>query len=252
MRKTMAVAIRTVDFKDNDKMITFLTQDFGLMSAKARGAKKQTGKLFCASSLFCCGEYTFFEKNGFFGVKGGHALHQFGHLREDYDAYATACFIADAAGKVAQEEYASPKLFALVVNALYALDTGAVSPGAAVCYFVQRLLLIEGLYPVLDHCTVCGTQSGLGYFSISHGGVVCSSCAGGEDEVRFGPAAKDALDSMQGIVPLEMGAVKLDADAEKMLKKLLVSLLEFALQTPLKTTKYLNGEGLPPLQKNTC
>jgi recombinational DNA repair protein (RecF pathway) len=40
MRKTMAVVIRTVDFKDNDRMITFLTKDYGLMSAKVRGAKK--------------------------------------------------------------------------------------------------------------------------------------------------------------------------------------------------------------------
>ena len=43
-----------------------------------------------------------------------------------------------------------PKLFALVVNALYALDTSDAPPGTVLCYYLQRLLKIEGLYPSLD------------------------------------------------------------------------------------------------------
>lgn len=235
----MAVVVRTVDFKDNDRMITFLTKDYGLMSAKARGAKKQTGKLFCASSLFCCGEYTFYEKNGFFGVRGAHVKHSFGHLQDDYDAYAAACFIADAASKVAQEDFAAPKLFALVVNALYALDIAAVSPDTAVAYFAQRLLIIEGLYPILDHCVYCGSPNSLTHFSIGHGGAVCGACAHHDDAAVISREVMNALTGMQPVLPVDMAQVNMDETTAKQTRDLLIAMIEHALQKPLRTTKYI-------------
>ena len=169
-RKTLAIVLRTVDYKDSDRMITFLTKDFGLMSAKSRGAKKQTGKLFSASSQFCCGEYTFFAHGGYYGIQSCDIKHTFYRLQNDYNRFAAACLITDAAGKVAQEDDAAPKLFALVVNVLYALDTTEVTPAAAVCYFIQRLMYIEGLYPSLDVCVLCGAKTTLTRFSAENGG----------------------------------------------------------------------------------
>ena len=80
-RETLAVVIRTADYKDNDKMLTLLTKEYGRMSANARGAKKQTSKLFSAASLFCCGEYAFYEKDGRFGLKGCEIKRTFFNLQ---------------------------------------------------------------------------------------------------------------------------------------------------------------------------
>ena len=231
--------LRTVDFKDNDRMITFLTKDFGLMGAKVRGAKKQTSKLFSAASLFCCGEYGFYEKNGYFGVKDCDIKHTFFHLQNDYDRYAAACLVADAAAKVAQEDYAAPKLFALVVNVLYALDSATISPGAAVCYFIQRLLLIEGLYPSLDVCVFCGSEQNLSQFSAAHGGAVCMECAKKHGGENMDNAALEALKSMQHILPKDAGTVVIPAAAEKKLKKVLIAYLEHELQKPLRSSKFI-------------
>ena len=137
MRKTLAVVVKTVDFKDNDRMITLLTRDYGKMSAKVRGAKKQRSNLFFASSLFCCGEYGFYAKNGFFGVRSFHIKYRFANLQNAYDVYSAACFIADAANAFAQEDYAAPKLFALTINALFALDNGSVSWSTALVYYIR-------------------------------------------------------------------------------------------------------------------
>jgi len=237
----MAVVIRTADFKDNDRMLTLLTRQHGLMSAKARGAKKQTGKLFFASSLFCCGEYTFYEKNGFFGVKGAHVKYRFGHLQADYDAYAAACFIADVCGKVAQEDYAAPKLFALTVNALYALDTGAAHVETALCYFVQRLLQIEGLFPELNACAYCGSEEGLTSFSIEHDGVVCHDCAPKGDSQFVGERLIGALDAMRPVLPVDIADVDIPETEREKLADLLIAVLEYALQTPLKTTAFVKA-----------
>ncbi len=238
MIRTSAIVIRTADFKDSDRMLTLLTKDFGLMSAKVKAAKKQTSKLFCSSSLFCCGEYEFYEKGGYYGVRGCEITHSFQKLPEDYDAYSAACFIADAAGKVAQEEFPEPKLFALVVNALYALETAAAPPDTAVCYFIQRLLYIEGLYPAIDECVFCGSKS-VSHFSAEHGGVVCPECAKTHGAERIGAKQIDALKLMADILPKDIGRISIVRETQARLKQLLISYLEKAIQKPLKTAKYV-------------
>ncbi|MGI5850020.1 MAG: DNA repair protein RecO [Christensenellales bacterium] len=239
MRKTPGIVLRTADFKDSDRMLTLLTKDFGLMAAKVRSAKKQTSKLFSASSLFCCGDYEFYEKGGYYGVRGCRIRYTFHHLLGDYDAFSAACFIADAAGKVAQEDFAAPKLFALTVCALYALDTAAVSPGTVLCYFIQRLLWLEGLYPILDACVVCGSAKNISRFSIEHGGAVCGTCAKTHAGVAADKDVFAALSGMACILPKDIGVVSLLKDTERKLKSLLVDYLEYNLQKPLKSSRFI-------------
>lgn len=239
MRKTLAVVIKTVDFKDNDRMITLLTQDHGKMSAKVRGAKKQTSKLFFASSLFCCGEYGFYEKNGFFGVRSFHIKYSFANLQNDYEEYSAACFIADAANVFAQEDYAAPKLFALTINALYALDNRSVSWGTALGYYIQRLLYIDGIYPSLEACVFCESGKEFTSFSKNHGGVVCAVCAKEHGGVRIDSEFISAMKSMEDILPRDINKVKISKRIEKKLISVLIDYLEHELQKPLKSSRFI-------------
>lgn len=238
--KTSAIIIRTVDFGDNDRMLTLLTKDLGLLSAKVKAAKKQTSKLFCSSSLFCCGEYEFYERSGFHGVRGCTIKHSFQKLSEDYDAYSAACFIADAAGKVAQEGFSDPKLYALVINALYALETKAAEPGTVLCYFIQRLLYLEGVYPSPESCAVCGDEK-VTRFSALHGGFICEKCGKAFGGTRVSEFSLNALKSMADIVPKDIGRVSIPESAIEELKEILIAFLEQALQKPLKTSKFVKG-----------
>jgi len=241
-RETLAVVIRTVDYKDNDRMITLLTKDFGKMSASVRGARKPTSRLFAASSLFCCGDYIFYEKDGRYGVKSCTVRRTFFNMQNDYDAYAAACFIADAVDKVAQEDNVSPGLFALTVNALYALDTG-VEPGTALCYFIQRMLYIEGVYPNLKSCVFCGRRDNLTRFSAEHGGAVCSACGKTHGGIGMDAEVLEALARMARTAPGDIASVDIAPNTEEKLKKALVTYLTHVLQKPLKTAAFVLGKG---------
>jgi DNA repair protein RecO (recombination protein O) len=239
MRKTMAIVLRTADFKDSDSMLTLLTQDHGLMSAKVRGAKKQTSKLFCASRQFCCAEYSFFEKDGRFGVKGFHIKQSFGHMQDDYEAYAAACFVSEVVQKVAQEESESRKLFALVVNVLYALDMNSVSPKIAACYFAQRLLQIEGVYPQTEECVLCGSTEDLEKFSVDNGGTVCKKCPEG---TSIDARLLAALRVMKPVLPKDIDEISMPKGIEAKLLSALMLYLEQTLQISLKTKRFLLAE----------
>jgi DNA repair protein RecO (recombination protein O) len=241
-RETLAVVIRTVDYNDNDKMVTLLTKDYGRMSARVRGANKPISKLFSAASLFCCGDYAFFEKDGRYGVKGCAIRRTFFGLQDDYDAYAAACFIADAVDKVAQEDDVPSGLFTLTVNALYALDTSAAPAGTVLCYFLQRLLYIEGVYPSLSACAVCGTEPPLVRFSADHGGALCPSCGRDHGGIVLDDALLGALRLLAHTAAKDLGSIHIGADVQKRLSCALIAYLEHVLQRPLKTTRFITGE----------
>jgi DNA repair protein RecO (recombination protein O) len=231
-----------VDYKDNDKMVTLLTKDYGRMSARIRGAKKPTSKLFSAASLFCCGDYTFFEKDGRYGVKGCVIRRIFFGLQDDYDAYAAACFIADAVDKIAQEDDVPSGLFTLTVNALYALDTGAAPSGTVLCYFLQRLLYIEGVYPSLSACAVCGGEPPLVRFSAEHGGALCPKCGRDHGGAVLDDTLLGALRLLARTAAKDLGSLDINADVQKRLSVALIAYLEHVLQRPLKTARFITGE----------
>ncbi|MFA5676711.1 MAG: DNA repair protein RecO [Christensenellales bacterium] len=241
-RKTLAVVIRTADYKDNDKMLTLLTKEYGRMSANVRGAKKQTSKLFSAASLFCCGDYIFYEKSGRFGVKGCDIRRTFFGLQNDYDAFSAACFIADAVDKTALEDDVSPGLFSLTVHALYALDTKTAAPLTVLCYFLQRLLYIEGVYPNLSCCVVCGSKKSLSFLSADCGGAVCENCVKKHGGAPMNGEFVSAMRRMAGIPPKDIGTLSIEPKISKSVCAMLIEYFEYMLQRPLKTARFVCGD----------
>ncbi len=238
-RKTLAVVIRTADYKDNDRMLTLMTKEYGRMSANVRGAKKQTSKLFSAASLFCCGDYIFYEKNGRFGVKGCQIRRTFFGLQNDYDAFSASCFLADVLDKVALEDNVSAGLFSLFAHSLYILDTGALPADTVICYFLQRLFYIEGIYPCLDCCVVCAKSNSLKVFSCISGGAVCANCAKEHGGTVIDEAFINAMRNMARVAPKDMGTLAFEHKVVKTMKPILIGYLENMLQRQLKTTKFI-------------
>ena len=55
--KINALMIRSVDYADNDKILSLFSLEQGVISAKIRGVKKAGAKLKFAAEPFCFAEY---------------------------------------------------------------------------------------------------------------------------------------------------------------------------------------------------
>ena len=75
--------LRTVNYRDYDRMLTLFTREEGMLSAAARGAHRQKSPLAAASTQFCTGEYLLLEKNGKYQVKNCMLDEAYYPLRED-------------------------------------------------------------------------------------------------------------------------------------------------------------------------
>ena len=62
--KTEAIVLQSIDYKDNDKLLTLFSPTLGRITAGAKGVKKQKAKLSFAAQPFCFAEYVLAEKGG--------------------------------------------------------------------------------------------------------------------------------------------------------------------------------------------
>ena len=72
----------------------------------------------------------------------------------------------------------NPAMYKLLTGALRELDR-AGNP-LVVPTFVARLLVLEGVQPLVDACVRCGATEGLVAIQIHEGGVLCRNCRSGE------------------------------------------------------------------------
>ena len=119
---TKALVLRSVDYKESDKILTLLTQDLGKVTASARGCRKKGSPLAAGCQLLCWSELVLYDYQGRWTVKEASTQRQFRGVREDLDKLALACYFAEVTELLAVEDMPSPELLSLILNSLHALE----------------------------------------------------------------------------------------------------------------------------------
>ena len=101
--KTEAIVLRSIDYKDNDKLLTLFSPELGKITAGIKGVKKPKAKLAFSAQPFCFAEYVLAEKNGRYTVTAAYLHESFFELRSDVDAFYAACAAAEICRTLAQE-----------------------------------------------------------------------------------------------------------------------------------------------------
>ena len=119
---TRALVVRSVDYKDSDKILTLLTPDMGKLSAGARGCRKKGSAIAAACQLLCWSELVLSDRGGKWSVSEASTLREFLGVRRDLDKLALACYFAEMAEVLSVEGMPSPGLLSLTLNSLHALE----------------------------------------------------------------------------------------------------------------------------------
>mgnify|MGYP001028634212 CR=1 FL=1 len=175
--KTDALVLRTVDYGENDKMVTLFAADRGKIGVCMKGVKKANAKLKFAAQPFAFSEYVIAERAGRYTVTAA-ALHDgFYGLREDVTAYYAAACVCETCDKLLLEGMVNG---ALLVEAVSALGTFDGQPSRALIRFLLNALALAG-YPVeAGNCPVCGRAlSGRMAFDMRSGSFLCTDCGEG-------------------------------------------------------------------------
>jgi DNA repair protein RecO (recombination protein O) len=181
-RQSRALLLRSVDYRDSDRIVTLLTEDYGKMSALARGARKSQRRFGGALQPYVLmnvyfrpgrGELAHLER-----VSVDRSFHEI--LRSLGAIGAAGAALAVIRERVPDHE-PEPAVFDTAVRLLTALNEGVPAEEALLCLQI-RVLALLGFAPTLDRCVHCGKTPAQGRsasFDGVRGGIVCRACGGG-------------------------------------------------------------------------
>ena len=89
------LVIRTVDYHDNDKLITLFTEEKGIITVIASGSKTIKSRYMAPTELFCYSNYVLYKKGEYFWVREVDLIESFFDLRLTIERTALATYICD-------------------------------------------------------------------------------------------------------------------------------------------------------------
>ena len=213
--KTEGLVLRQVNYQDADQILTLLTKEYGLMSVKARGVRRNSSRLKSACQLLAYSEFVIFENKGFHTVNEAAPLQMFPELRGDIESLALASYFAQAAEVLSQENLPNPDVLSLTLNAFYVLCHKRCPPDLIKAAFELRLAAISGYMPDVSGCSVCGNPQP-DRFDVAGGVLMCAHCAAGAG-LRL-PVSAGTLAAMRYIITCDkkkLFSFRLEGSARK-------------------------------------
>lgn len=193
------LVIRVTPYKDNDALLTVLTQNQGKLTVKARGLHRKSSPLIAPCQLLAYSEFTLFEYRGMYTVNEAQFIELFQSLRGDLSRLSLGTYFAQVAEVVSQEDLPNPELLSLVLNCLHGLSKLGLQERKVKAVFEFRTACIAGYTPDLSGCRGCGDLHP-DMFDISQGVLECQACRNPASTGIRMPVSPGALDTMRYIV----------------------------------------------------
>ncbi|MCA1009714.1 DNA repair protein RecO [Halobacillus halophilus] len=175
LEKVEGIVIRTRDYGETHKIVTFFTREKGKIGVMARGAKKPKSRTASVTQPFIHGMYLIQIGSGLGSLSQGEMITSLRSIREDIVKTAYASYLAELVDKLIDEKQPDPFMYEQFLQTLLWMNEGK---DAAVLSMIYELKLFKkaGFSPVVDYCINCGSQEGPYSFSILEGGLLCYRC----------------------------------------------------------------------------
>ena len=169
------LVIRTVDIRETDRLITIFTEEMGVLSALARGARSLKSRKMSSTMQFCYSSFVLYKQGDKYWIKESSLIESFFDIRQTIEGLALANYIAEVLSDVTIAE-ADKDLLRLSLNSLYAIASGKYEIEKIKAVFEIRAASILGFMPDIIACNECGTKNGDFFFDIMSGSIQCHKC----------------------------------------------------------------------------
>ncbi len=126
--KTKAIILNTQDFGDADKLANAFSLEYGRITIKFVGVKKQKAKLKPLVQPFTFVELECFRRGDFFTAKTGIVIDSFPKITSEYQKTICAYILMDIVGKILPKNKVESRLFLSLSNALDGIENNPYVP----------------------------------------------------------------------------------------------------------------------------
>ena len=192
-----AVLLDVVNLHDFDRIVTYLTAEWGQKRGVAKGARRKFSRFGGQLQLLSKVSIRWFEKENrdLVRIEAVELIRSPRPLLDDLEGILIGSYMAEHLVQFTQENEESGLFFRLLESTLEALRADA-GRDLALRYFETWVLRLAGIFPLPRCCPFCGEDlSRTGGFLARHSeGILCPECApGGGERLRVGVRALDFL-----------------------------------------------------------
>lgn len=156
--KAKGIVLKGSSIKENDRLVTVLTPEYGLIRAVAPGAKKHKSRLRGRTELFVVNELLLIRGRSLDKIISADTLYTYPGLSGDIGKLATAQYLAELSIALAMAEQPQAELYELFNEHLRRIEGFPVGESVYpyLAQAVFHLTAIAGLTPQVFNC--CLTQ----------------------------------------------------------------------------------------------
>lgn len=174
---TDGLIIREQQTGEDDRLVTLLTRDHGVIRAFVKGAKRIKSRSQSATQLFAYGSYWIYRGRDAYSIDEAQPKEIFFDLRKDITALSLAQYFCELAGELAPVEDDADEFLRLILNALHMLMNNKRPQLQLKAVVELRLLCLAGYMPDLTVCGDCEEEyEGQFLFSPVEGRIFCEKC----------------------------------------------------------------------------
>jgi DNA repair protein RecO (recombination protein O) len=175
LSEVRGIVLRSTDIRETDRLITVYTEELGIITALARGARSLKSRKLASTQQFCYGSFVLYGREDKLWVKEASLIESFYSIRNSIEGLALAMYICEVVENVATSE-PDRDILRLTLNSLFAISQGTYDLCKVKAGFEIRLASILGFMPDVVFCSRCGRGDGEFFFDVMAGAMECAEC----------------------------------------------------------------------------
>ncbi len=241
--RTEGVVLKSFDFRETSRIVTFFTQDHGKLKGIFKGIRKDPKKFGSSVDKFTVNDIVYYHhRNSEIHLVGQCDLKAFFlPIRQDFKRTIAASYVLELVDAIMPLEEPNKEVYDLLMNYFASLQT-VRDIGKLVHIFQIKILFLSGFRPHLDSCVVCGKKIKVkARFSLKQGGLVCPHCETDEPSLSLlSPGAVASLLHIEKSRWEESLRLGISGPIKKELKFILNHFLVYHLERRLKSERFLS------------
>lgn len=197
---TDALVLRDRRQDEQDRLLTLLTADQGIVTAYAKGAGRMKGSMASATELLCYSHFVLFQNRESCFADRAEVNTQFFGIRKDLDKLSLATYFAQLCCELLPEREPAFEALRLMLNALHYLEREKLPALQLKAIVELRLLTLTGYMPDLVGCRVCGEVPEDGVLFDPVGGDFCCPGCAPQGAAGLIPLAPGVFAAMRHII----------------------------------------------------
>ena len=175
LEKIKGLVIKSVDIRESDRLITIFSEEMGVVSALARGARSLKSRHMSSTMQFCYSTFVLYKRGEHYWIKESELIESFFDIRSSIQGLALATYVLEVLSDVATAQ-PEKDLMRLSLNTLFAIASGKYALDKVKAAFEIRCASIIGFMPDTLACRECGERGGSFYLDIMDGAITCYGC----------------------------------------------------------------------------